>query len=161
MSTTISGSDGVSQYQDGSITQADLGVGIASNGPAFSATQFPSQSISSAAWGKINFQVEEFDTANCYNPSLSRFTPNVPGYYMFIASVSIAVTACQMAINIEKNGSYAKSGNNIINAGAVNVSGLIYMNGTTDYVEISAYIGVSQLLGGSSTSFQGYLVRAA
>ena len=47
-------------------------------GPAFSAYQSSAQTLSSNTVTKIQFQTEEFDTANCFDSTTNyRFTPNV------------------------------------------------------------------------------------
>jgi hypothetical protein len=133
-------------------------------GPAFSAsgtTQFLSASVTT----KVVLATEYFDTANCYDTSTSRFTPNVAGYYLISAAAQYvdATTGGLLILKLDFNGSQRElavhSGlNQYIRE---NVQFLHYMNGTTDYVEFyvaqtateSRYIG--------STYFQGFLVRPA
>jgi hypothetical protein len=61
------------------ITQAMLSTNVAGNGPAFSAYQSSSQSISATTATKITLDAEIFDTNS--NFASSRFTPTVAGYY--------------------------------------------------------------------------------
>lgn len=151
---------------DGSVAQADLAGGVAGNGPAFSAYQSSSQTISNATTTKVLFQTKEFDTASCYDTTTSRFTPNVAGYYLI--SGSYAVNSGSQGTNtwltIYKNGSAAKR----YSQGALwtaQGSALVYANGTTDYFELY----VNQSSGANQTGyatvdgtyFQGALVRAA
>ena len=156
----------------GTITQAQIGNGVTSTGPAFSAGAGSSQSISSGVWTKMQINTEEFDTASCYDNSTNyRFTPNVAGYYRFNGNYDIlSGSPTRMIISIYKNGSEFKRGNDIGvssgnlggGAGAV-VTALIYMNGTTDYVELYCLLSGGGSLVGSvnETYFQGNLVRAA
>ena len=148
---------------------------VSGNMPAFSAYNSASQTLSSLTLTKIQFNTEEFDTANCYNNSSTyRFTPNVAGYYQITVCLGVATTGSsvantQLSCVIYKNGSVAKFGaqtllNNTYDMIAY-VSALIYLNGSTDYVEGYA----RQISGGSLGTntdapycyFQGALVRAA
>lgn len=136
-------------------------------GPAFSAYLSSAQSITSATWTKMTCQTEEYDTNSNYdNTTNYRFTPTVAGYYQVNASVGFTVAATLASIGISKNGTANKYGNAVaIGAGgAVNVSALIYMNGTTDYLEAFVYNGgVTPGLTVASTVsyFQASLARPA
>jgi hypothetical protein len=148
---------------------------IAGTGPAFGAYASSVQSLSNSTLTKIQFNTEEFDTANCYdNATNYRFTPNVEGYYQItmasaVDSTATGVANTQLACAIYKNGSSFKFGgttllNNTYNMIAA-VSALIYLNGSTDYVE--GYF--RQISGGTLNTavgqtvcyFQGVLVRSA
>lgn len=148
----------------GAVTQAKLGTGVAGNGPAFSAYQNSSQTVSVNTWTKVSFQAENFDTSNCYDTATYRFTPNVAGYYQLSGGVSVNTSSCVIYAAIYKNGSSEKilqySGPTVP---AVFGSTLIYLNGTTDYVELYTYLTTGQSLTASSnnTYFQGALARAA
>lgn len=135
-------------------------------GPAFSATQSSTQTLSSNTWTKISFQTKEFDTANCFDStSTYRFTPNVAGYYQISGGYSVATTASIMYLQCYKNGSGYKLTTNSGSAGLAGCYGsiLVYLNGTTDYIELYGYIVTGQALSANSqaTYFQAALVRAA
>jgi hypothetical protein len=152
------------------VSQAMLASGVSGNGPAFSAYRSGNQAISSGVYTKIQFNVEEFDTNNCYDSTTNyRFTPNVAGYYQINGSLNNGPSSSptQASIAIFKNGSAFKYGG-YITAGtgmSVNVSNVVYFNGTTDYVEIFGYIVASSAsIEGSSvanTFFSAAMVRAA
>lgn len=136
-------------------------------GPAFSAYPSTSQSINVSTYTKINFGSKLFDTASCFNTSNSRFTPNVSGYYQITGAIIFNnAGATYSGAIIYKNGVDAKFIFNQNSSGVSSITtGLIYMNGTTDYVELYGYIS-----GGSANSilssahltyFDGCLVRAA
>ena len=143
---------------------------FAGTGPAFSAFQSTLQSISTANWTKVQLQTEEFDTANCFdNATNYRFTPNVSGYYQVNGSVNIAgSTGNNYICGLYKNGSIARHGNQISVNPANNtqpiLSTIIYLNGTTDYIELYAYQAsggtVNTLNGSPYTYFQAFLARA-
>jgi hypothetical protein len=147
-------------------------VMVSGNQPAFSAYKTTDQSISSSTQTLITFGSEDFDTNN--NFASSRFTPTVAGYYQINAELQLAATAATLSrgyANIYKNGSQIKNGSGISSGGAITeffstVSCLIYMNGSTDYLEVYAYItGTSPTVyssgSGAPSWFNGCLVRTA
>jgi hypothetical protein len=144
---------------------------FAGTGPAFSAYQSSAQSISNNTYTKVQFQTEEFDTnSNFDNATNYRFTPTVAGYYQVNGVVTIAATGTYFVVAaVYKNGANFKTGGiSIANASAYpsgTVSSLIYLNGSTDYIElyIFQFSGSTQNLQAalSTTYFQASLVRAA
>jgi hypothetical protein len=130
--------------------------------PAFSAYQSSAQTLSSSTYTKLQFQTEEFDTSSCFDSTTNyRFTPNVAGYYLFSTSFTVAAFLAQNQLAIYKNGAIFKQGFNNSGSGQPNMSALIYMNGSTDYVEAYAWLSGGQALtaGAASTYFQGFLAR--
>ena len=160
-----------SYINDGAVTQAKLGTNVAGNGPAFSAYLSSSQSIGSGSLAKMQCNTEEFDTNNNYDNSTNyRFTPTVAGYYQVSGAAQLNYTSGSLSafICIYKNGSAFKFGNNTMNTNVfqqVCVSALIYLNGSTDYVEMYAQqnSGSNQNIGGNQNTsyFQAAMVRAA
>jgi hypothetical protein len=151
------------------LPQTGLGTNVAGNGPAFSAYKTATQSITSATFTKITFDVEEFDTNS--NFASSRFTPTVAGYYQINGAFSMEDSTGainRMICIIYKNGSESKRGNDLTIAAGLGymptVASLIYFNGTTDYVELYAYLtGIGPAIKGAQnqTWFQGAMIRAA
>jgi len=148
---------------------ANVGIQLASNlAPAFSAYQSSAQSVSGGAWTKIQFQTEDFDTASCFDSSTNyRFTPNVAGYYQVTGRIRPNSTNGEAEIGIYKNGSAWFHGSNVnVSSGnqwGVLGTGLLYMNGSTDYVEIYLYVTNSCTVSTSrqNTYFQAFLARTA
>ena len=177
MSLILDGDTGVSQVQNGVIVQADLASGVAGTGPAFSAYTSASQSISNITFTKIQINTENFDTNSNFDPTTNyRFTPTVAGYYQVNGCVNGVASGVIRAVRayIYKNGSALKLGNFAdIGTGATaatimsgSVHDLIYMNGTTDYLELYTWIqnnsGTLTIgTGDSLTYFSGFLARAA
>ena len=151
---------------DATVTQAEVATGVAGTGPALSAYHGgTAQVINAAAWTKVRIDTEEFDTASCFDSATNyRFTPTIAGYYQVSAAVQFAGGATNAA-SIYKNGAIYKAGSVILNpyGQASNVSTLVYMNGSTDYVEFYAYSNVTATLlnNSGSTWFNGCLVRSA
>ena len=101
--------------------------------------------VSDATFTKVQFDTEDWDTHGyCDNSTNYRFTPLIAGYYLFTAVVGYGGTgASQTAVSVYKNGSYYQSGDNDYVSYTNNASGLINMNGSSDYIEIYAYANVS------------------
>lgn len=149
---------------NGSITQAKLATGVAGTAPAFSAYQSSAQTVTLNVQTKVLFQTEEFDTNSNYDTSNSRFTPTVAGYYQVNAGVNVATTATTIALTVYKNGAAFKRMQSTASAtGQCNGTSLVYMNGSTDYIEIYTNLGATQALAAdaSLTYFQASMVRAA
>jgi hypothetical protein len=160
----------------GTLTAASIAIDgkQAVNGPAFSAyANSSTQTITNGSQQKVLFQTEEFDTNS--NFASSTFTPTVAGYYQLNAEVRLdgASGTGEMMIVIWKNGAEYKRGTNqqgtqiATNFWAMQVSSVVYANGTGDYFEIY----VQQGSGGSVTVtavnvpyitwFNGCMIRGA
>jgi hypothetical protein len=144
------------------------------NGPAFSAyANATAQTITSGSQQKVLFQTEEFDTNNNY--ASSRFTPTVEGYYQLNAEVRLdgATGTGEMMIILYKNGTEYKRGTNqsgiqiATNFWAMQVSSVVYANGTGDYFEIYVQQGsggsvtVTAVNNPAITWFNGCMLRGA
>ena len=149
------------------VTQAMVQTGFAGNGPAFSAYASVAVSLTSGAFTKVGLQTEEFDTANCFDSTTNyRFTPNVAGYYQISAAIQMEVVKI-LVVSLAKNGSEYKRGiyTNPNTTLSGSVSALIYLNGSTDYVELWGYNGTAGAtntqVGQPYTWMTGYLARSA
>lgn len=153
----------------GAVTQSKLAAGVAGTGPAFAAWQSVAQTLPSNTRTKLRFQTEEFDTANCFDSTTNyRFTPNVAGYYQVNGGFFASTTFTGGVAEVWKNGSTFKSGqaNQVGGANQANgwdVSVLVYLNGTTDYVELYGLMvaGQDTYASQANTYFQAFMVRAA
>ena len=140
---------------------------VSGNQPAFSYYQSSAQTLSSATATKLTFTTSEFDTTGGMYAS-SRFTPTVAGYYQvnaaFGASSAFTTGLCSIwrTGNLYKNGSLNYGSSSGTSNGWA-VSGLVYCNGSTDYIEIYGTFAAGQACatGTASTYFQAVLVRAA
>lgn len=152
----------ISSASTGVITQSMLGAGVAGNGPTFFATKSSggNQSIAGNVWTKITFPNEDWDTNSNYDASTSRFTPTIAGYYMIRLACAVTNTVGTQ-MSIYKNG-FFYSGQNSASDWIEAVS-ILYLNGTTDYVEGYVYngSGFSVYQNGQLGQFMGVLVRAA
>jgi len=133
-------------------------------GPAFSAYAGTGTTVATATFTKILFDTEEFDTNNNY--ASSRFTPTVAGYYQISAGFNSTsgTTGTNNVIGIYKNGAWNKIGSTAVGGTYFTISNLVYLNGSTDYVEIYLYqnSGGNFVTGTNITSnFSGVMVRGA
>ena len=154
-----------------SVTQAMLGSGLAGTGPSFSAYNGGgSQSVTSGVVTKVALTSTLFDTAACFNTSTYRFLPLIAGYYQINCNLSWSTGSGSgyAGLNLYKNGSnyqYASAqpaGNG--NYHGVFLGSIVYLNGSTDYVELYCqYNGTSWsvIAGSGFTSMSGFLARAA
>jgi len=152
--------------ENGGVAQVDLASNIAGTGPAFITETSATQNVTAGVATKVNFDFVTVNLNSNYNASTYRFTPTVAGYYQISAVVQVQTvnTTCVGTVVLYKNGNVYMYGaqcpataNNFPIAG---VSGLMYLNGTTDFVECYVIsVGVSCPVRGFN--FQGVLVRAA
>ena len=103
------------------------------------------QNINATSNTKVLIDTISFDTEGVVNITNSRIVPNLPGYYIAIANIRVrAVPDGQMvSAAILKNGALVTYGT-MVAQGAEGYSesiaqDLVYMNGTTDYLELYAY----------------------
>jgi hypothetical protein len=126
-------------------------VTIPSSGPvkmpgnvvAFSAYQSVAQTVSPSTWTKVNLQSEEFDTTNAFDSTTNyRFQPTIVGYYQITGAIGTTTSTTTRGLCIYKNGTFFKYGDVITSTGTndtTTISTLVYLNGTTDYLELWAY----------------------
>jgi len=141
--------------------------------PAFSAYQSSSQAtLNNNTFTKIQFQTENYDTnSNFDNATNYRFTPTVAGYYQINSRVGLNpdLLAGGAITTIYKNGSeFARGGINSTTSGlgaSSVVSSQMYLNGSTDYIEIYVYhnsgANSSSASGQANTYFNACLIRGS
>jgi hypothetical protein len=122
------------------------------------------QSIPSLLDTQINF-VDIDDSNNWYDPTTKRFTPTIAGYYHVDFTVwfdAATVSTGQYNIQIRKNASTVLivQQPTINNGTGQSLAGskLIYFNGTTDYIDFTAYqsTGVNRTLQTGASSSGTY-----
>jgi hypothetical protein len=163
--TTIQATDAVTA----TLTLPSTTGTLAFNGPAFSAYANGSLAITGGVFTKIQINTKEFDTNSNYdNVTNYRFTPTVAGYYQVNGGIpGSASGAGYFFATIYKNGARFKDGANFPISGTYGptsiCSSLIYLNGSTDYVELYGVSQNNNTIGGVSvaTYFQASMVRSA
>ena len=147
------------------VTLASMG-----NGPAFSVYRAGNQLISANTLTKIQLNTENFDTASAYdNTTNYRFTPLVAGYYQFSFGVMIASVDPTVYVYSQlrkNNGDYSRGSSTFAassNYPSSMGSCLVYLNGSTDYVELSVFTNTTVGLYDANlgTFMTGALARAA
>lgn len=157
----------------GAVTPDKLATTIV--GPAFSAYNNAAQTLTNSVETKVILNTEEFDTASAFDSTTNyRFQPAVAGYYQFNAiirpkgSTNFSIAYCALW----KNGSSFVRGtewNGVTTAQTLQLQTnyLVYLNGSTDYIELYAFIfGSGTLtLDSAGTAFtsrlSGFLARPA
>jgi hypothetical protein len=166
-STTIQATDAVTQtitLPNNTGTVLTTASTFGGTGPAFSVTKSSGQSITATTTTKVTFDTEVFDTNN--NFASSTFTPTVAGYYQLNVSLNFGATGTGQ-VNLFKNGSIFLNGTPATYNGSVGgimpLSCMVYMNGSTDYIEVYTYITASVTInsGAVNTLFSGFLARSA
>jgi hypothetical protein len=142
-------------------------AGGGSSGPAFWVRRATSsQSLSSGVLTKMQFNSEEIDTDNCYDPTTNyRFTANKSGYYQLNCNILMdggSMTAGE--VGFRKNGTswaFGTFGAPASGYLAVCCSSIIYLNGTTDYVEVfGTNYGGGNLNASITSNFNGVWIRS-
>jgi hypothetical protein len=135
---------------------------------AFDAYFSGTQSISSGVFTKSTLNTENYDTNNNFDSTTNyRFTPNIAGYYQFSAQIAWAAANAGNQMVIGKNGTANGTtggirGQNLDASGVwMAFSGLLYLNGSTDYVELFAAHTSGGTKNLSVARMQGILVRKA
>lgn len=178
-SVGFTGSSGTSGYNGstgftGSIGfTGSAGAGYTGSSAALSVSDYvvqgrlnADQSIPSLADTTIQF-IDDFDPQNWWNASTYRFTPTIAGYY----EIKIGVWWTASTANTGQNNIQARKNNNTfmilqwertsVNGRSVTGSKLVYLNGSSDYVDFTAYTDVSQSIQYGSSNGQGTWFSAA
>ena len=144
---------------DANVTQAKLAANTVGNGPCFRVGG-DATAMNQFTTTKMTLTTKIFDTNN--NVSSSRFTPTIAGYYQ------INGTCTGQSISLYELNCYIYKNGNNYSIGSVSTadvytsvaSAIVYMNGTTDYVELysrHSETGTHGIIG----FLDGVLVRSA
>jgi len=150
--------------------------------PAFSAYMSGNQTPTNNVATLLTYDTKDFDSASCFNNTGSTvggipayaFKPTVAGYYQInfvVCAYSTGTSLVQCVSALYKNATSYKQTNINPNGTATflgfaqTISVVVYLNGTTDYVQpyatVNANAGTQLVLGTLYSSFSGCLVRAA
>jgi hypothetical protein len=182
-SKIAAGAVGASEIADGAVgntklatdavTQDKVATGVGGEGPTFSAFRNTStQTVTSGVATKVQLNGEDYDTANAFDSTTNfRFQPTVAGTYLVTGRIAATASSGGTVSSplIYKNGSFLLNGQPYIppsgsSSMTTTVTGLVQLNGSTDYVELWANItgaGTITISNGTGVTFlQGTLVRA-
>ncbi len=114
-----------------------------SNIPLFEAVQAVAQTIPLGVWTPVTFTTEILDRDGGHSTSIntSRYVGKTPGWYRVRGIGTLVIAAGRMHIRIAKNGTQVPSGvgpgtGNTLGVAALLTEALVFLNGTTDYVEL-------------------------
>jgi len=123
---------------------------------AFRAYSLVAQSFANSTFTKVALATKLFDTASAFdNVTNNRFQPLVSGYYQINGQINfVGASAGYVQAAIYKNGAQYSPGsacaNNTSTGGSGLVADVVYLNGSTDYVELWGW----QNSGGALTLIQ-------
>lgn len=138
------------QYLKNGSTAGTLEFGTlpVDQGPAFKASLSATQNFTASTNVKVDFDTEVFDTDSDYDHTTNqRFTPSKAGYYLVVINLFSNWDTSQYSVwrtLLFKNGSAVTNAQTQVSNssnedyGARTLVDLIYMNGSTDYIE--AYV---------------------
>jgi hypothetical protein len=166
-STPLAGTEVLPIVQSGATVKVAVNK-LSTFAPAFAAKATAVQTVNNTTWTKLEFNSEAgtgFDTNSNFNTTTYRFTPTIAGYYQINGSgyAYPAVTgAVNLAIYLNGAGYTASvSAPNVNQGPGLQVAALMYLNGSTDYVEIYMYQNSGGALTCGGNDFSGVLVRGA
>lgn len=168
--TPLTGAELVPIVQGGTTKQVSVAKLTVGTAPAFLAQLTSAQTIAGASYVKITLNDEIFDTNANFDPTTNyRFTPTVAGYYQVNGNIFYNTSGVSglMQLFIYKNGSAAASNVSLLPSTGqcgISLGTVIYLNGSTDYVELYTYNGnaLSQTTAsGTYVYMSGSLVRGA
>lgn len=137
--------------------------GFNNGGPCFSAVCTTGASMTSGGNTKLLFQSKEYDTNSAYDTSLSRFKPTVAGFYLITGAFQVSGVA-ERFVMLYKTGALYRYGQDVTNNVSVATgTWQVYLNGTTDYLELYGYNGgatANQATTALTSYFAGALLRA-
>lgn len=123
------------------------------------------QSVLTGAYTPVVFNEVIVNDDNIFDTTTGKFQPIVAGYYQINAAITFAGgTTGERLITLYKNGARFLDGQNtsFTNSESIVLSGLVYFNGTSDYVQLIGHqVGATTLnilAGNNETYFQAYLV---
>jgi hypothetical protein len=114
------------------------------NYPAFRTTLSSDFNIGDATTTNVLFDTVTLDTNSCYNSSTGYFTPNVAGYYKLNTNIIVSAPTTNGINRVIVHLNTVVQDVNIANITrfAINISDIVYFNGTTDTVRVRAYTDV-------------------
>lgn len=131
--------------------------------PAFEAYMSANQALSAATLTKLALNATVFDPTSNYDTTNYRFQPSVAGYYQINSSIYLS-TVGRAILRLYKNGATFKYGTDIdlTTARIISCSWLVYLNGTTDYLELYGWRETAGNVLGANTQyslFSGFLAQ--
>jgi hypothetical protein len=138
-----------------------------SNLPYFYVTRSSNQTLTASAHVLVEFNSVQLDTASGWDGTNYRYIPNVAGkyFFQFVHQSTYSGTA-----PVNEYSHLRKNGTNVVETSArgsghgygsiTQGSAIVTMNGTTDYIDTTAYgdAGTSYILEGTASKARTYLL---
>jgi hypothetical protein len=119
-----------------------VAVGTGGKTVAFRGELSADQTVVDVTTTKVNLDTASIDTDNAFSDG--KFQPSVAGYYQVNATLIGSGNSLQTRPFIYKNDEIYSRGNDNYTTGGSNasstISDIVYLNGTTDYIELHGYI---------------------
>lgn len=170
--TSLAGTDVFPIVQGGVTKKASLSL-YKEPVPVLRAYPASNTAVNTVTYTKVALNTKAIDTEGYFDTVLYRYTPLIAGYYEFVGQVMLdsgaIPPASSMIALIYLNGVSAAQTFTSIVSGIQNdycaeISTILQMNGSTDYVELYAYHNIGNarnvLSGSPNTYLTGKLVRA-
>jgi hypothetical protein len=135
--------------------------GIQAGAIAFAVSKTTAQTIPTGGEQVITFDVADINPQNYFDTATSRYTPLIAGYYNFSAVMSVTQNTATASVAFFKNGVQVARGTlgQSESTATGTIADVIYMNGTTDYVDVRCTTGGGpSTIFNNQTSFSGSLV---
>jgi len=181
INTTTTGVLGSTFFGDGtgSLTVQQNGVTLGTYGNipcvrAYMVNGGSNQTISASTWTKVRLDTIDFDTNNNFDTTNFRYRPTVSGFYTFNGTAEVTYSSAGPSIfynAVYKNGNTQQqaytggvTASNVGVYGHQSVNGIVYMNGTTDFLELYVWSNSSSAIVGrgfSVTTLNVGLIKAA
>jgi hypothetical protein len=103
------------------------------------------QTVPDVTWTKIEIDTAYYDPGSIFDLTNNRIKPTKPGYYQINGQIWIILggVPVEITIAVYSSGVQACLGNRFYATGSVGgatVNDILYQNGTTDYIELWAYL---------------------
>jgi hypothetical protein len=141
-------------------------------GPVWSVYTNTATATSTSVYVKIQYNLTEFDTDSSLDAANSRIKPTKAGYYKITLTVALSQTGNGGLTNyfaLYKNGAAIRRTDALVNYGAgytdtMQINTIVYMNGTTDYLEgwftsNNSTSATTVITGAAMTNFNGEWIR--
>ena len=126
------------------------------NQPTFSVIKNANQTITANQYGKCTWNVKSWDVGDGFDLANSKYQPSVSGYYSTTVNLRYDGSSnyTRGIMVLYKNGSpYKRLSGHLGSANQnYNMNGncLVYLNGSSDYLEVWVYIGASTAVIGNT-----------
>jgi hypothetical protein len=150
----------VNDFAVGAVSNVGAQTLLAYNIPATSVYAASDQSVTTATPTKVAFGAGVFDTNGSWVGPSQRFLPSVTGYYQINTSVYFGNSTLTSArVSLYKNGTEDKRlsawAGSVTDPITLNGSAIVFLNGTTDYIEVWANaVGTGLFFGLASDAAQ-------